>query len=94
MNLLKRIWREDQGVLTFEWVLLVTLVILGIVGGLSAARDATIDELGDVAGAIIAVDQSWSVEVSPCETCPRIFGSYEDDDPTPEVERQRRTETP
>ena len=53
------IWTEDDGVLSFEWTLLLTLLTLGIVGGLAAARDAIIDELGDVAQAAQAFDQSY-----------------------------------
>lgn len=56
-----RIWQEQEGVLTFEWVLLLTLLAIGIVGGLSAVRDAIISELGDAAGAIVHIDQSYSV---------------------------------
>jgi Flp pilus assembly pilin Flp len=59
--MLKRMWREDEGVLTFEWILLVTLLVIGVVGGLSAVRDALDTELGNIAGAIVAVDQSYSV---------------------------------
>lgn len=88
-TLLKRICREDQGVLTFEWILLVTIVILGIVGGLSAVRDAIIDELGDIGGAVIAVDQSWTIETSSCDPCGMDFGSYADDSPTPQISRSR-----
>ena len=58
----KRIWQEDDGVLTFEWVLLVTLLTIGIVGGIAAARDAIIDELGDVAQAMLALDQSYTID--------------------------------
>ena len=50
-HLINRIWDEDEGVLTFEWVLLVTLLTIGVVSGLAAARDAVFDELGDVAQA-------------------------------------------
>jgi Flp pilus assembly pilin Flp len=57
-----RMWREDDGVLAFEWVLLVTLLTIGIVGGVAAARDAIIDELGDVAQAMLSVDQSYTIE--------------------------------
>jgi len=60
-TMLKRIWMEDEGVLTFEWVLLVTLLTVGVVGGVAAARDAIIDELGDVAQAMLALDQSYTV---------------------------------
>ena len=57
---LKRIWSEDDGVLSFEWTLLVVLLTFGIVSGLAAVRDVTIDELGDSAEAILAFDQSYS----------------------------------
>jgi hypothetical protein len=58
---LKRIWLEDDGVLTFEWTLLLTLLTIGIVGGVAGARDAIIDELGDTAQVLQAVDQSYRI---------------------------------
>ena len=61
MHLMQRVWVEDDGVLSFEWVLLVTLLTIGIVSGLAAARDAIIDELGDVAQAMLALDQSYTI---------------------------------
>jgi Flp pilus assembly pilin Flp len=61
MNKLKRMWREEDGVLSFEWTLLLTLLTIGVVGGLAAARDAIIDELGDVAEAAQGIDQSYSL---------------------------------
>ena len=60
-SLMQRIWIEDGGVLTFEWILLVTVLVIGIIGGLGAVRDAIIDELGDVAQAMLALDQSYTV---------------------------------
>src|SRR5262245_27488435 len=61
-NVFARMWKEEDGVLSFEWVLLVTLLTIGIVSGLSAARDAIIDELGDVAQAMLALDQSYTID--------------------------------
>ena len=58
---LRQLWSDDGGMLSFEWVLLITLVVIGIVGGLCAARDAIIDELGDIAEAAICFDQSYSI---------------------------------
>jgi len=72
MSLLNRVWREDEGVLTFEWILLITVLVIGIVGGLSAVRDALITELGDNAEAMISLDQSytilhpWDVQTPDC----------------------------
>jgi Flp pilus assembly pilin Flp len=61
-KVLNQVWQEEDGVLTFEWVLLVTLLTIGIVSGLTAARDAIIDEMGDVAEAMLALDQSFSID--------------------------------
>ncbi len=61
-KVLAQVWSEQDGVLSFEWVLLVTLLTFGIVGGIAAARDAIIDEMGDVAQAMLALDQSYTVD--------------------------------
>jgi Flp pilus assembly pilin Flp len=58
---LARMWKEEDGVLSFEWILLLTLLVIGIVGGVAAARDAIIDEFGDVAQAMLALDQSYTI---------------------------------
>ena len=54
-------WSEQDGVLSFEWTLILTLVVIGIVSGLAGARDAIIDELGDFAEAAQGIDQSFSL---------------------------------
>jgi len=58
---LNRTCYEDDGVLSFEWIVLTTLLVLGVVGGLAAARDAMIDELGDVAQGMLALDGSYTI---------------------------------
>jgi hypothetical protein len=58
---LRAMWREDEGVLSFEWVLVTTLLVISVVGGLAAARDAIIDELGDAAQAMLALDNSYTI---------------------------------
>ena len=83
-SLLNRVWREDEGVLTFEWILLLTVLVIGIVGGVSAVRDALITELGDVAEAMISLDQSytisnpWDVTVPDCADDGASDSSYTD----------------
>ena len=41
-----------RGVLTLEWVLIVTVLVIGIIGGIGAVRNAVILELADLAEAI------------------------------------------
>jgi hypothetical protein len=57
-----QVWCEDDGVLSFEWTLLTTLLVLGVVAGLTAARDAVIDELGDAAQAMLSLDNSFTID--------------------------------
>lgn len=77
-----RILQDDSGFLTFEWIMLITVLVIGITGGLTAVRDALNWELGGTAGAIVSLDLSylikgpvkikWSVDGHP--------GGYDDDD--------------
>ncbi len=60
-NKFRALASENDAVLSFEWVLLLTLLTIGIVSGVTAARDAIIDEMGDVAEAAQAFDQSYSL---------------------------------
>lgn len=75
-RLVNRMWQEDDGVLSFEWTLIVVLVVIGIIGGLGAARDVIIDELGDTAEAVLQFDQSYSFVGLPAFGIP---GSEYDD---------------
>jgi len=60
--MLMRLWREDEGILTFEWILLLTLLVIGVIGGVAGIRDAIIHECEGVVGAMVALDQSYYVE--------------------------------
>jgi len=37
-----------RGVLTFEWILLISLLVIGVIGGLSAVRNSLLSELDDL----------------------------------------------
>ena len=62
LNIARQLWTEEDGVLSFEWTLLLTLVVIGVVAGLAGARDAIIDELGDAAQAMLALDDSYTLD--------------------------------
>jgi Flp pilus assembly pilin Flp len=40
--------RQRRGVLALEWILLITIVVVGIIGGLGAVRLALINEAQDL----------------------------------------------
>lgn len=61
MQLFSQMWKEEDGVISFEWTLLITLLTFGVVSGIAAARDAIIDEFGDAAQAMLSIDQSYTI---------------------------------
>jgi len=52
-----------RGVLTLEWILLITVVVIGVIGGLGAVRNATLGELTDLAEAIEALNVKTEAEM-------------------------------
>ncbi|WP_297031508.1 hypothetical protein [Thermogutta sp.] len=78
-----------RGVLTFEWVILITLLVLGVVGAYTAFRDGVIDELGDICGAVLSVDQSFETHAPDDLPCAGSWGSWQDDDAAQNIERGR-----
>jgi Flp pilus assembly pilin Flp len=59
---ISRMWREEDGVLSFEWTVLASLLTVGVVSGIAGVRDAVIDEMGDLSQAMVNFDQSYYVE--------------------------------
>jgi len=61
MLVLQRLWKEEAGaIVSSELVLIATLLVIGVVTGLSSVRTAVVTELGDVADAIGTINQSFS----------------------------------
>jgi Flp pilus assembly pilin Flp len=59
-NLLSRFWDDDCGALiSSEWVIVATILVLGMVVGLKAVELAVNDELSEYASAISAISQSY-----------------------------------
>jgi hypothetical protein len=60
MKALIRLWNDEAGfVVSSELVLVATILVIGMVVGLTTVRDQVVQELADVAGAISDVNQSY-----------------------------------
>ena len=60
-DLVFRLWSDDGGALiATEWVFVATILVLGIITGLVAVRQAVISELEEFANAVLALNQSFS----------------------------------
>ena len=59
--MLKRLWLDEGGaILSAELCLIMVLLVIGMVVGLTALRDAVDFQLADIAGAIAALDPGYS----------------------------------
>lgn len=60
MKLMKQLLNDEAGfIVSSELVLVATIVVIGMIVGLTTARDQVVQELGDVAIAIGALSQSY-----------------------------------
>lgn len=57
------LWNDSNGaILSIEFILLATIVVIGTLTGLATYRDAVVQEAGDSAAAIAALTQSFTFE--------------------------------
>ena len=55
-----RLWRDERGFLvSLEIVLSAVLLVFGVLAGMQALRDATIQELADLGDAISAINEGF-----------------------------------
>ncbi|MFO1004996.1 MAG: hypothetical protein U0929_03485 [Planctomycetaceae bacterium] len=58
--MLKTLWNDDAGfIISAELVLVATLLVIGLIVGLSEVQHAVVTELNDVADAIGELNQSY-----------------------------------
>ncbi len=58
---LHALWNDDRGfIISAELVMIATILVLGLIAGLTCVRDAVTGELFDVADAIDSLNQSYS----------------------------------
>jgi hypothetical protein len=60
MKVLHRLWADEAGfVVSTELVLVATILVIGLVLGLTSLRNQVVQELGDLAQAIANINQSY-----------------------------------
>jgi Flp pilus assembly pilin Flp len=66
-NFFAKLWNDDAGVVALEYLLVATIVALGVITGLGTVTRALNVEFTELANAIVALDQSYSYASS--STC-------------------------
>jgi hypothetical protein len=83
--MLRALWNDEAGfVITSELLLIVTIMVIGLIVGMVAVRDAVVTELGDVAAAIGALNQTYRYNgvTNTCSgawTAGSVFGDQVDE---------------
>ncbi len=62
LSLLRQPNLRRKGALALEWVLLITIVVIGVLGGLAAVRNATVKEITDLSKAVEQINVKTSAE--------------------------------
>jgi Flp pilus assembly pilin Flp len=60
-KLLTKLWNDDGGIVFIEYLLLATIVALGLIVGLAAIEAAANVELTELSNGILAINQSNSI---------------------------------
>jgi hypothetical protein len=69
--MIRKLWNDDCGstLITAEYLFFFTILVLGLISGLVAVRQAVLSELVETAQAILALNQSYSFSgQSNCES--------------------------
>src|ERR1700704_1583273 len=79
MSIVRRFWKDETGfVVTTELVLIAVILVIGLIAGLTTLRDQVVQELGDLAAAIGAINQSYSFSGVTGASASTAGSSYSD----------------
>lgn len=79
MQLIKRLWNDQSGfIASTDLLILSTIVVLGMIVGLVTYRDQVVQEVGDMAAAVGAINQSYSYAAATVtySFAPAVTGSF------------------
>lgn len=59
----KRRAKPRRGALTLEWILIITVLVIGVIGGLGLVRNAIIEQMADMAESIQDLQVQTQAEI-------------------------------
>jgi Flp pilus assembly pilin Flp len=78
-KLLSRFWRDEAGfVISSELVLVATILVIGMIAGLSTVQDQVVQELGDTAQAVANINQSYQYFGTQAHTSATAGSTFQD----------------
>jgi Flp pilus assembly pilin Flp len=80
-QMMKKLWSDDQGALiAMEFLFVATILVIGIIAGLTSVRGAVNAELTELANAILALSQGYTIG-GQTGCCGSVDGSQAIDTP-------------
>jgi hypothetical protein len=61
---MKSFANRRTGSIALEWILVLTIVVIGVLGGLAAVRNATVKEITDLSKAVEQINVKASAELA------------------------------
>jgi len=55
-----RLWKDEDGIVALEYLIVATIIGLGLIVGVTAVRQAIVTELVELAAAITNINQAYS----------------------------------
>ncbi len=81
MKVLRRLWADEAGfVVSTELVLVATILVIGLIVGLTEVRNQVVQELGDLAIAIGDIEQSYQYSTVIGHTASTAGSAFVDTD--------------
>lgn len=77
--MLKKLWKDEAGIVALEYLLLATIVGLGLIVGLVALRNSLVTEFSELGQAITTLSQEYSYSGLSWQTCASTDGSQATD---------------
>ena len=97
-KLFSKLWQDDAGVVTLEYLVLATILGLGVIVGVTAVTNALNTELSELAGAISGLNQDYTSTGFTVRTGGNLLssrdGSFADDDRPAQFRLQRSDSEP
>lgn len=59
-KMMSQLWNDDAGIVSLEYLLVATIISMGVITGLAAVSNSLNEELIELATAILAINQSYS----------------------------------
>lgn len=75
VGLCRKLWRDECGALAgADYILALTILVIGGITGLVTVRDAAVQNLGDIAVALESLNQSYTVTIEQSNGFTLSFG--------------------